>query len=121
VLPSASSVHWISTYIGRGGFGVNLTASKRSGRLECQLWIEARHEKSGYATLLTHKEEILANLGDKTQFDDMPGRKASKIFESSSGDLANREGWPSIHKWLKERGEAYVAFFKPIVEQIRQI
>jgi hypothetical protein len=119
ILPSPPSEHWISTYVGRGGFGVNLTASKRDRKLECQLWIEGRQEKSGYAALLTHKDDIIANLGNKTQFDEMPERKASKIFESSSGDVNSREAWPTIHKWLKERGEAYVAFFKPVLEQMR--
>jgi hypothetical protein len=58
VMTSAPSQHWLPTFIGRSGFGVNLTASKRDKKLECQLWIEAKQAKSAFAALLTHREAI---------------------------------------------------------------
>lgn len=110
---------WLPTALAGGGLGVNLAVSRRDRRLECQLWIEGRHRQWWYEVLLGRKEEILASLGGNTRFDEMPGRKSSKIFELRSADVGNREEWPAIHKWLKDRGEAYVAFFKPLIEQIR--
>lgn len=119
VMHSAPPQHWLPTHnIGRNGFGVNLTASKKLRKLECQLWIEAKRAKSAFATLLTHREAIVSALGSQVEFDEMPTKKPCKIFESTSGDVSDRENWPTIHQWLKERGEAYVAVFKPLVRQL---
>jgi hypothetical protein len=119
LMTSAPAQHWLPTSIGRRGFSINLTASKRDKKLECQLWIEARQAKSAFATLLSHREAIVSALGSHVEFDEMPTKQACKIFEKTTGDVNNRENWPIIHQWLKERGEAYVAVFTPLVKQLK--
>lgn len=110
--------HWLSTDIGRSGFGVNLTASRRLKKLECQLWIHARNAKSAYRMLLADRAIITERLGSQVQFDEMPTKGPSKIFEVSPGDVGDRDQWPNIHKWLKERGELYAEVFRPLVKRL---
>jgi hypothetical protein len=117
--PPAPARYWISTDFGRRGFGVNLTVSKKLQRLECQLWIDHRDAKAAFAALLSNRERILAALGNQVEFDEMPTRRSCKIFETSTGNVANSAEWPAIHQWLKERGEAYVAIFTPLVSQLK--
>lgn len=110
---------WIPTEIGIPGFGVNLNAVKRSKRLECHLWISFKRSKEAFRMLLQEKDKIIASLGAQTMFDEMPDRVACKIFETSTGDINDREQWPDMYRWLKERGEAYVATFTPLIKDLR--
>jgi len=116
--PSPATVSWLSTAIGKAGFGINLNARKRSKDLECQLWIEPA-AKNTWPLLVMNRAEIVKRLGPQTQFDEMPGKNFGKIFEMSTGDISDREQWPAMYKWLKERGEAYASLFTPLVKQLK--
>lgn len=115
---SGTTFSWLPTRIGTTGFGINLNAVKRSKKLECQLWIESARAKDAFTSLLTKRAEITEKLGSGVQFDEMPGRQGCKIFETSAGDVADREQWPAMYRWLKERGESYVDLFTPLVKQL---
>ena len=110
--------HWLATGVGRAGFGVNLTVSKKFKRLECQLWLENVQAKPAFLMLREQAEAIRAKLGQTVEFDEMPGRTSSKIFQTTGGDVEDRSQWPTIQSWLKERGEAYVAVFKPLIKEL---
>ncbi len=110
---------WLPTRIGTPGFGVNLNAIRKSKKLECQLWIEYGKSKEAFAGLLERRDEILASLGEQVEFDEMLGKGPCKIFETIVGDITDREQWPMIQNWLKNRGEAYAAAFAPLVKQLK--
>lgn len=116
---SPRKLWWLPTKIDSPGYGVNLTVSARSKRLECQLWIEFGKAKEAFAALSEKRGEIVARLGSQVEFDEMPGKSPCKIFEKSVGDVADREQWPAIFKWLKERGEAYADLFGPLVKLLK--
>ncbi len=116
-MPSAPSRFWLPTFIGRTGFGVNLTASKQRCKLECQLYLSGQEAKQVFQRLEMEKERIREVLGPHVIFDEMLGRKACKIYEAHAGDISDEENWPELHSWLKTRGEAYVAMFKPLTRQ----
>ena len=120
-LPKPLAQHWMETSVGRSGFGVNLNAGKRAKKLECHLWIDHSRAKDAFAALLKERDIVVNALGSQVGFEEMAGKQACKIFETSAGDVADREQWPTIHSWLKERGEAYVAVFTPLVKQISWI
>jgi hypothetical protein len=115
----AKPQRWMETKIGRSGFGVNLDVVKKFKRLECHLWIDHSEAKAAFDALLKQREMIVAKLGSEIDFVEVPRRKAFKIFETSDGNISNREQWPAMHRWLKERGEAYAAVFAPIVKQLK--
>lgn len=119
VMPPAQPKHWMPTSIGRTGFGVNLAARKKLKRIECELLIDARQAKEAFSALSADRDKIVAALGNQLDFEEMDRRKAYRIFETSVGDVADREQWPAIHRWLKERGEAYAAVFTPLVKQLK--
>jgi len=118
-LPSPLPQHWMGTSIGRPGFSVNLAATKRGRKLECHLWIDHSQAKAAFTALLGQRDQIVAALGSQVEFDEMEGRQPCKIFETSTGDVTDREHWPEMHRWLKERGEAYAAVFTPLVKQLK--
>jgi Domain of unknown function (DUF4268) len=114
-LPPAQS--WLSTAIGKTGFGVNLNARKRTKDLECQLWIDGA-ATSAFPAILAKRDEIVSKLGPQVGFDEM-SKSACKVFETSTGDITDREQWPAMFRWLKERGEAYTSLFTPLVKQLK--
>jgi len=117
--PSPPAQTWFPTPIGRSGYGVNLTISKMLKKLECQLWIDGRRVKTTFPQLLAKEKEIHKVLGSDVMFDQMPDRKnCCKIFETRDGDLSNRDEWPELFAWLKERGDAYVSYFTPLVKTL---
>ena len=87
--------------------------------MECQLWIEGKAAKAAFAKLMARRETIVSVLGSEVIFDEMPGRGPCKIYEVMSGDVSDRSQWPQIHRWLKERGEAYARVFTPLVSQLQ--
>ncbi len=119
VMGSAPSQYYLATAVGRSGFGVNFTASRRNRCMECQLWMEGPSAKDAFQMLADKTEEIIAALGPDTKFNEMPGRKACSILESKPWDISNKEEWPQYYKWFKRRGEAYVALFRPMIAQLQ--
>ena len=117
-LASALPRYYLTSAIGRSGFGVNFTASKRNQCMERQLWMEGDNAKGAFQQLLSKKQEIVAALGPETQFNELPGRKASSILEGKPWDIAKRDEWPSYFQWLKQKGEDYVRIFKPLVAHL---
>ncbi|WP_213806951.1 DUF4268 domain-containing protein [Granulicella sp. dw_53] len=118
-LPSSPpSRWWLFVPIGRVGFHVSLNAVKKFKRLECQLWVAGPQAKTEFRELLLSREKIVAELGDQVGFDENAPNRC-KIYETSVGDITNREEWPQIHSWLKERGERYVSVLTPLVQQLK--
>jgi Domain of unknown function (DUF4268) len=108
---------WLPMSVGRNGFHVSLNARKKTKDLECQLWIDGREAKTAFSALLAQREKIVGALGSKIRFDDEAANRC-KIYETSPMNVNSREEWPSINRWLKERGEAYIAFFTPLVKEL---
>ncbi len=118
--PSPLPQTWLATPIGRTGYGVNLTISKMYQKLECQLWLQGALVKLTFPQLQVRETEIREKLGKDVQFDPMPDRKnSSKIFQIRDGDVSNREEWPELFAWLKDRGDAYVNLFAPMVKTLK--
>jgi hypothetical protein len=109
--------HWLPMSIGRSGFHVSLNARKKTRDLECQLWLSGREAKTAFSLLVAKREAITEALGRNIRFDDDAAIR-SKIYETSLLNINNREEWPSINSWLRERGETYIAFFAPLVKEL---
>ncbi len=112
---SAKAEHWIPAFAVRPGFGVNLNARKRDRKLECQLWVEHPKAQQAFSALQDQGDRIKSELGSGTVFDGMGGRPRFKIYETHEADITDRNQWPEMHGWLKERGEAYVRVLSPLV------
>jgi hypothetical protein len=118
-LPAAApSDHYLPTGIGKGGFGVNFHINKRPSlkNIECQLWMRGTETES-YKALLAMRDRINSELKSQPEFTETS--RAYKIYETFDGDVTDREQWPAMQRWLKARGEAYVAVFTPLVKHLK--
>jgi hypothetical protein len=108
---------WLPISIGRTGYHVNLNAKRKRQDVECQLWIDGPAARTAFAALSVQRANIVATLGENVRFDnDAPNR--CKIYETAPMNVKNKEDWPQIYLWLKQRGEAYVAYFTPLVRNL---
>ena len=105
--------HWYNLAVGRSGFWIALTVNSRINQIGCQLFI--RETQSGFMDLREDKKEIEEELGANLKWQELPHRKCSRIVQYTSGNFQNREEWPELFEWLKERAEAFhKTFYKRI-------
>ena len=83
------------------------------------LWIDGRTAQEAFSQLRLREDQIKQELGKGIFFEKSPGGRAFKILEKKPCKLAIRNEWGAAHEWLKERGEAYVAVFAPIVRRLK--
>jgi Domain of unknown function (DUF4268) len=108
---------WLPISIGRRGFHVSLNAKRKTRDVECQLWMDGPKARAAFGLLLAQQANIVAALGEEVRFDNEALNRC-KIFETSPLNVNNTGDWPKINSWLKERGEAYVAYFTPLIRNL---
>ena len=102
--------------IGRSGFHISLTVNSFKKRIGCELYIQANF---GFRDLQEEKEDIERELSAGLEWQDLPGRKAARIAQyKKEVDFRNREKWPRLFEWFKERAEAFYETFSPRVKDL---
>jgi hypothetical protein len=78
-------------------------------KVGCELYIG--NSKELFAQFLQKKDEIEKSLGlgGKLDWQELPGRKASRIRTFATFDLADEKNWEKTFQWL---GQTAVAFRK---------
>jgi hypothetical protein len=106
----ASPKNWYALSIGtaRGFLSCSVVMST-SGRLGCELYLPGAGADAVFAALLEEKEVIEAELGE-LDWQDLPDRKACRIADYNQPvDAEDREQWPELFAWLRDRAEAFKA------------
>jgi hypothetical protein len=102
VAPKAS---WFSMTSGVAGATYYLWFS-RAG-LASQLWFESRDESVNderYAAFAAQREVVEAAYGGSMDFEDLPGKKSTRIGEVLSGAvISQEERWDEYVEWLLDR------------------
>jgi len=101
--------HWYDISIGRSDCHVCLTVYLGEDKVGCELYIG--NSKELFAQFLQKKDEIEKSLGlgGKLDWQELPGRKASRIRTFATFDLADEKNWEKTFQWL---GQTAVAFRK---------
>ena len=115
-LQKPSPQHWYTFTVGRTGFWISLTVNSRLKQIGCELFI--RETQSGFMELKEDKEKIEEELGTELEWKELPNRKGSRIVQYISADFQNKEKWPQLFEWLKERSEAFYKVFHKRVQNL---
>ena len=91
--------------VGHPGFCIRLTVSPQKKRLGCQMRIV--QTEYGFNALFQDKEHIEKELNTQLEWKELPENKSSVIAQYKDSDFQNREAWPQLFEWLKERAEAF--------------
>ena len=70
-----------------------------------------------YALLFAEKDKIEAVLGE-LEWQELPDGKDCRIELSRGGDSKNKNQWPELHLWMKQKSEAFYDVFSPIIKSL---
>ena len=90
--------HWYDVSFGFSTAHIALTVNSQSNQKGCEIYIP--DSKQLFSCLYEQKEEIEKELGFQVQWEELPGKKASRIKLLEDADLSNSESWLNIHHWL---------------------
>lgn len=115
----ANKDHWFSFGIGKAGFHINATISTEKQRLGVELYIPHDVEKTGFRALLAQKDQIEKEIGETLEWQELPGRKASRIAVYRLGvDPSDEAQFPGLHAWMLEQMDRFKAAFAARVRVI---
>lgn len=112
--PRAQS--WYPISIGKSGFKIQLIIRTQLKRVGCQLFI--KRTERGFSELEKDKEAIEKELSAKLEWKRLPDKKGSRISQFITGDIQNKEEWPWLFEWFKERAEAFDKTFSHRVQNL---
>lgn len=101
--------HWTDISIGDSEAHIALTINSKEGLFATELYIS--DNKTLYAQLLQHKDEIEKELGEKVEWMELPGKKASRIKISKPADFNNKANWENYFEWLLRKAEKFHSVF----------
>jgi hypothetical protein len=114
--------HWKWFAIGRAGFGINATMSTEKRRVGVELSISDDPSKVAFRALLAQKEEIEAEFGESLEWQELPGRKSSRVAVFKLGvDPTQEEQYSDLHRWMLEKMDRFRAVFASRVRALSLI
>jgi hypothetical protein len=101
--------NWFNIAIGRSDCHVTLTVYLDEDKVGCELYM--RDSKELFAQFFQRKDEVEKNLGLEGRLDwqELPGRKASRIRTFAAFDLDDEKDWDKAFQWL---GQTAILFRK---------
>ncbi|MFE5836673.1 DUF4268 domain-containing protein [Arthrobacter sp. NPDC056493] len=105
-----ASQNWYDAGIGDSRAVISLQANSQKPVVATIFWIN--HDKALYAKLLAQREGIEADLGFVLEWDDKPGRKASKLITTRPGDFRDEAQSQELVEWLVTTGDAFAQVLK---------
>ena len=112
-LRKAYPQHWYDISFGFSNAHIALTINSLSSQMACEIYIP--DSKELFSCLASKKEEIETELSEQLTWEELPGKKASRIKLASKGELSNQAEWEKYHSWMLEKvGQFQKAFGKYI-------
>jgi hypothetical protein len=90
--------HWLNMSIGSSDAHLALTINSIQKLFGVELYIS--NNKELYAELFKQRETIDRELGETVEWMELPGKKASRIKVSHSGNFDDERKWDSTFVWL---------------------
>lgn len=100
-----SGQNWYDISIGDARGQISLTVNSQKKHVTTQFWIN--NDKDLYAKLRAQRDAIEADFGFQIEWDDKPGRKASKLVLSRQGDFLDEAQAQELVGWLAMTADAF--------------
>jgi hypothetical protein len=114
---STTKENWISSRIGKGGIGANVSMAQKS-RIRVEIYCSGDTEKQSFQRLFAHKDEIEARLpGEEVSWERLDGAAASRVAvyrpydkELAADDTPHRR---ELYAWISKN----LTTFRTIAKQ----
>ena len=105
---------WMPYAIGRVGFGLYAYMNIQKKSVQVRLRMSGPHHKDFFKSLLKDAKEIGSELKLSLKWEELPGRKHSRISVSrNSVDPTDRGDWLQQHAWIADLLNTLHAEFYP--------
>lgn len=111
--------HWHTFAIGRSGVAISATFNPAKRRIGVELYLGNDATKSGIRQLESERDAIEREFGEPLDWQELPGRKASRIVVYREGvDPADEAAFEDLHAWMLARMEAFRRVFTQRVKAL---
>jgi len=102
--PRPNHDHWKSFGVGKSGFSINITVLAQQKRVGAEIYISRASAKADFQALFGQRAELEQRFGEALQWEELPGRKGSRIaVPSLQADPADEADWPRQHTWAHSK------------------
>jgi len=117
-LRKPNAQHWYDLSYGNSLSHISLTINSRENQMATEIYIP--DNKDLFAFFEKSKESIESELGEKLQWLDLEGKRATRIKLTHEADLDCVEDWNNYFEWLKEKAEAFHSVFGKQVKKMQR-
>jgi Domain of unknown function (DUF4268) len=111
--------HWTNFSIGRSGMHLAATVNSVEERIGVELYLSSGQAKEQFKQLEQNKPQVEAAIGEKLEWQELPGRKAARIaLYKQNVDPGNEGDWANQHEWLASKIGKFNEVFRPLVKSI---
>ena len=97
--------HWYDISFGFSIAHICLTINSQTSQMGCEIYIS--DSKPLFHHLFQHKENIEELLGYSLKWEELPGKKASRIKLLQDAEFSNPDKWEEIYGWLLKHTKSF--------------
>ena len=105
---------WTNISIGSSRAHIALTVNSRENLFGTELYMN--NDKDLYNHLLDNKDEIEKELGEKMEWMELQGRKASRIRTFIKGNFEQSDKWEDYFEWMLKEAEKFQKVFPKFIK-----
>ena len=115
----ANKDSWFYFPIGCSQIHINATVTYSKQRIGVELYIENRHSKLIFNSLLCDKAQIEREFGEALEWHELPTKRTSRISLFRNGvDPADQAQYPDLHTWMLDKMERFRTVFADRVKSL---
>jgi hypothetical protein len=108
--------HWYDISLGSSNAHLGVSVNSQSAQLTCELYIP--NSKPLFRALYEKRDEIETAISEELVWEELPGKKASRIKLVTEGDVTNENEWLQQHRWLLDKVKTFHEVFGRFVKAI---
>jgi hypothetical protein len=118
-LQKPSPQHWTNISIGRSGFYLSSTVSKKHGWIRIELIFDKADAKENFIKFRKlYEEDSTRVFGNELSWNEMPDYKISTISMKKDTDTLDKTKWDEQHEWFRENLENFYTYFGPKIKSL---
>ena len=112
--------NWYYFNTGRSGVVISVTISTEKSRISAELYFHNDSFKTAIRELVTEKDVIEKEFGHQLEWQELPGRKASRIaIYKQNVDPSDPAQYAILHAWMLDRVQRFRKVFSSRIKTLK--
>jgi len=118
-LQSPSPKHYTSITLGRTGFRISATVSKRDRFIRIEMLFKREMAKENFKKFKNlYEAETNTYFNNELIWDELPDIITSGIYLKREADTTDKSKWPEQHEWFRVNLEKFYTYFSPKIKAL---